>query len=276
MKFTLSMAAYDDYDGLFFTIQALRMYHPVAEMEILVLDNNPSSPHGEALRGFARGVPQVRVIPVTDRASSFIKYDCFKHATGDVIIGMDCHILLMPGAIQKLVEHWQMNPDSPDLVTGPLVYNDLTSLSSHMDPTWRGLDFGTWGTSKEDLDRGSPFEVPMQGMGFFSFRRAAWKGINPDFRQFGGEEWYVAEKVRSWGGRVMCLPQVQWMHRFDWPKRTFPLTNDAKVLNYYRGWLEVYGSLEHPMVQDMTAYWKTVMPESKLESLIQQAQTPLS
>lgn len=41
-KLTIGMATYDDFDGVFFSVQALRMYHPETEgAEIIVLDNNP-------------------------------------------------------------------------------------------------------------------------------------------------------------------------------------------------------------------------------------------
>ncbi|MGL1784034.1 hypothetical protein ACSTG0_23510, partial [Vibrio parahaemolyticus] len=62
-----------------------------------------------------------------------------------------------------------------------------------------------------------PFEIPMQGMGLFACRRDAWAGFNPDFRGFGGEEGYIHEKFRQRGGKVLCLPFLRWMHRFNRP-----------------------------------------------------------
>ena len=48
-KLTIGMAHFDDYDGLYFTIQALRLYHAEAmkDVELVVIDNNPESPHGK-------------------------------------------------------------------------------------------------------------------------------------------------------------------------------------------------------------------------------------
>lgn len=272
MKLTISMATHDDYDGVYFTVQSLRLYH-TNDLEILILDNNPDSPHGAALRRFAGDLPNCRLINVTDRKSSFVKYDAFAHATGDVVLQLDCHVLLEPGAIDALMVHWRANPDSLDMVTGPVVYNRLDACSTRMNPQWRGHDFGCWGDDPEALRAGVPFEIPMQGMGCFSMRRAAFGGINPHFRGFGAEEWYMAEKVRQWGGRVICHPKLRWVHRFAWPARTFPLSMESKVVNYYRGWLELYGSLTHPRMQEMTAHWLTQMPQPKLDGLIQRAMT---
>ena len=48
-KLTIGMATYDDYQGVFWTIQALRMYHAevMDQVEIIVIDNNPDSDHGK-------------------------------------------------------------------------------------------------------------------------------------------------------------------------------------------------------------------------------------
>lgn len=270
---TVSMATHDDYDGVYFTVQSLRLHHhlPVGT-EILVLDNNPDSEHGRALAGLAKSIKDLRVVPVRDRMSSFIKYDAFQEARGDVILGLDCHVLLQGGFIERLMAYWAANPGSADMLTGPLLYNDLRATSVKMNPTWRGHDFGTWGDDPAGVLSGVPFEVPMQGMGCFSFLRQHVPTINPGFRGFGAEEWYVAEKVRQNGGRVMCDPALGWNHRFDWPRRRFPLTLDDKVRNYYRGWLELYGSLDHPMVWAMSQHWLGMMSQEKLDALIAESQ----
>lgn len=53
-KLTIGMATYDDFHGVYFTIQALRLYHPITktdEVEFIIIDNNPNSSHGEATKG---------------------------------------------------------------------------------------------------------------------------------------------------------------------------------------------------------------------------------
>lgn len=271
MKLTISMATYDDYDGVYFTVQALRMYQEIGDAEILILDNNPTGPCGHVLRDFAANITNCRLIPVTDRKSSFVKYDAFRHATGDVVLGLDCHVLLHPGFIRELMNYWLDHPNGKNMLTGPVVYHRLDACSTHMAPRWRGHDYGCWADAPQ-LKDGKPFTVPMQGMGCFSIRREAWQGINPHFRGFGAEEWYIAEKVRQWGGEVVSHPALRWVHRFGWPVRTFPLTLEAKVINYYRGWLELYGNLDHPRMREMEDHWLTIMPKTKLQTLIQQAQ----
>jgi hypothetical protein len=269
MKLTLSMATYDDYDGVYFTVQSLRLHHRLPEgTEIVILDNNPTSAHGLALAHFSKTAPGIRIVEVTRRKSSFVKYDIATVAAGDVILGLDCHVLLQPGFIEALLAYWAAHPDSCDMLTGPLLYNDLKATSVKMEPRWRGHDFGCWADDHAAMVAGLPFPVEMQGMGCFSFLKTHFPKINPAFSGFGAEEWYVAEKVRQHGGRVVCHPQLGWNHRFDWPHRTFPLRLTDKVRNYYLGWLELYGRLDHPMIVEMTNHWRTQMPAAELDKVI--------
>jgi hypothetical protein len=272
MKLTISMATMEDYDGVFFTIQSLRMHHKLpADTEFLVLDNSPTGQHTEATKHLLEAVPNSRWVHVEDRKSSFIKYEAFKHATGDIVLGLDCHVLLEVGFIDHLLEWWGQNQRAKHQLTGPLLYSNLKTRSSHMNPEWRGVDFGTWGNNVEAMKGVEPFEVPMQGMGCFSFWRGCSPPILPDFHGFGAEEWYIAEKVRKHGGKTLCHPKMGWMHRFGWPKRAYAGGNKGRIINYYRGWLDLYKSLDHPLIQQMTKHWLSRMPESELDILIKKA-----
>jgi hypothetical protein len=54
-KLTIGMSVYDDFDGVYFTIQALRLYHLKhldIDTEFIVIDNNPNSPSGAETKIF--------------------------------------------------------------------------------------------------------------------------------------------------------------------------------------------------------------------------------
>ena len=127
------------------------------------------------------------------------------------------------------------------------------------------------GNHKDGLMLASPFVIPAQGMGCFSFLRKYAPKVNPHFSGFGGEEWYMAEKVRQQGGKVICHPELKWNHRFDWPKRTFPVNLRDKIANYYVAFLELYGDLMHPKCVEMTRYWKEHVPFDDLKASIEEA-----
>jgi len=63
-RLTIGMATHNDYDGVYFSVMSLLLYHQehLENAEILIVDNNPMSKHGEAVRGLAKRVPGVRYI----------------------------------------------------------------------------------------------------------------------------------------------------------------------------------------------------------------------
>jgi hypothetical protein len=231
---TIGMATYNDFDGVYFTIQALRMYQDLSDTELLVVDNYGCERTREFVESWAFG----RYILATEAVGTAAPRDLvFRAASGDAVLCCDSHIMFAPGAIARLKAYYREHPDCRDLLQGPLVYDDLHNISTHFDPVWREQMWGTWGTDPRGEDpEGEPFEIPMQGLGVFSCRKSVWPGFNTRFRGFGGEEGYIHEKFRQAGGRCLCLPWLRWMHRFGRPdKDPYPLTVDDKFRNYLIG-----------------------------------------
>jgi len=254
-KLTIGMATYDDYDGAFFTLQSLRMYHPEAmdDVELVVVDNNPQGPCAKPLKALEGQIPNYRYIPFQERVSTTTREVVFEEASGDYVVCMDCHVFVVPGAIKRLLDYFDENSETNDLLQGPLVYDDLTSFSTHFKPDWRQGMWGFWETDERGKDPDAePFEIPMQGLGLFACRREAWLGFNPNFRGFGGEEGYIHEKFRQSGARTLCLPFLRWLHRFNRPMGV-PYSNtwDDRIRNYLIGFDELGLELQ-PVVDHFT------------------------
>ena len=247
LKLTIGMATYDDFDGVYFSIQALRMYHPevINNIEIIVIDNNPASHHGKAIRNL-KGQTKIKYIPFHEYQSTAIRNLIFENASAPYVLSMDCHVLFERGSIKKLIEYYEQNPDTKDLLQGPLLYDDLKTISSHFDPVWRAQMYGIWATDDRAKNPDAePFEIPMQGLGVFSAKKSNWLGFNPAFRGFGGEEGYIHEKYRKSGAKTLCLPFLRWLHRFQRPLGVkYPLTVENKVRNYFIGCVELGSSVE--------------------------------
>lgn len=250
-QLTIGMATYDDFDGVFFSIQAIRMYHREIDVKFLIIDNNPTSVQGKATSEFIESLGvQAKYVAYAEKKSTFVKYKLFELADTPYILCMDCHIFFEPGSLKKLLVYYEQNPGTNDLLQGPLVYDDLKSISTHFDPVWRGGMFGIWATDQRggnaDLP---PFEIPMQGAGMMSCRKEAWVGVNSLFRGFGGEEGYVHEKFRKKGAKVLCLPFLRWMHRFRRPLGPqYPNTYEDRIRNYFISHLEL-GMPVDPIIQ---------------------------
>jgi hypothetical protein len=219
MRLTIGMATYRDFDGVYFSLNALRLYHAdvMPKIELVVVDNDPDGPQGERLRGFLANIADgagtfypANQKPVRDFPQPFnVQYvgmpgntgtsaprdHIFKVATGDAVLVIDSHVLLWPESVSRLLQYYQRNSDTRDLLSGPLVLDNLAGVHTHFADTWRDGMWGTWDTDRRGTSvHNAPFEIPAQGLGLFTCRRDAWLGFNPHFREFGGEE-LVADPV---------------------------------------------------------------------------------
>ena len=249
---TIGMATYDDYDGVFFSIQSLRMFHDICntnQVEFIVLDGNPDSSHGKACKSFIENVIKGKYIPNNNLTSSFDKYKIVNYASGSYILIIDCHVMIEKDGIKNLLHYFENHPNCKDLIQGPLWYDDLRNISTHFNVEWRGDMYGTWGTNVDAYKQGEPFEIPMQGMGLLAFEKINWPGINTNFKGFGGEEGYIAEKFRRNGGKNLCLPFLKWNHRFNRPNGVkYRLALEDRVWNYFVGWLELTKNPDDEMI----------------------------
>lgn len=244
-KLTIGMATHNDYDGVFFTIQSIRMFHKevLDDIEFVIVDNNPSGNHGKAVRELVDWIKEpIQYLPFTNYESSTIKNKVFELADTPYVMCVDCHVLLEPGSIKKLIDYYDSRKDYGNLLQGPLVYDNLSNISTHFDLSkWGSHMWGKWDTDDRGVDPDNePFEIPAQGMGLFSCRKDSWLGFNKKFRGFGGEEGYIHEKYRKNGKKTICLPFLRWLHRFNRPNGTEYSNNlEDRFRNYYIGFLEL-------------------------------------
>src|ERR671917_951395 len=264
---TIGMATYNDFNGVYFTLQALRLYQDLRDTELLVVDNYGCPATKELVEGWVHGARYVLATGV--RGTAAAKNLVFREARGEAVLCCDSHVLFVPGAIGRLKEYYRDHPDCPDLLQGPLVYDDLETISTHFEPVWRAEMWGTWATDPRGQDpEGEPFEIPMQGLGAFSCRKGAWPGFNPTFRGFGGEEGYIHEKFRRAGGRCLCLPWLRWTHRFatDSTGVAYPVTVEDKFRNYLIGHAELGLDLT-----PVRAHFSEILPEDRVEAVAAEA-----
>lgn len=237
MKLTIGMATYDDFHGVYFTVQALRMYHAeaMAECELLVVDSNPESRHGHDTKNLCANAG-VRYVEMPGGSTSTARNKVFQQATGNAVLCTDCHCLFPAGVIRHLLDWWSANSTCDDLLHGPRFDDSLSTekMANYFADRWRAQMWGIWEHDPRGEDpTGEPFDIPAMGLGVFSARRASWLGFHPEQRGFGGEEFYIHEKYRQAGRRVLCLPWLRWLHRFGRPDGVpYPLLLEDKVRNY--------------------------------------------
>ena len=235
---TIGLPTYKDFDGCYFTIQALRLYHDMDNCEILVIDTEE------------KGCKDLKTLcentgskyfhePSAAHTPSEAKNFVFERATKDYVLCIDSHILLPQNVIRNLKDYIAIHNPEKDLLQGPLLYDDLQNIATHFKPEWSGHMYGVWGTDPK-VYAGYPFDIPMQGMGLFCMKKANWPWFNRKFKGFGGEEGYIQEKVRQKGGKTLCLPFLKWVHRFARPNGVpYKLSIIDRIANYLIGWHEL-------------------------------------
>lgn len=238
MKLTTGMAVYNDFHGVYQTVQALRVYHGHVDMEVLVVDNFGDPLLETWCNNWIPG--KVTYKKYTDiQGTTAPRQKVFEYAQGEYVVCIDSHVFIWPGGLDRL---W----DGPHLIHGPMVWDNLEACVCQMDDEWRDNMWGVWGDSVrfKSLPK-EPFEIPMHGLGLFGCRKADWLGFNDQFRGFGGEEGYIHEKFKQAGRKVLCLPWLKWVHRFsELTGVRYKLDNRDRVRNYIIGHKELGLSLE--------------------------------
>jgi glycosyltransferase involved in cell wall biosynthesis len=265
IELTIGMATYRDFDGVYFTLEALRLYQDLESTEIVVVDNYGCDDTKELVATW----PAATYVRATDVVGTSAPRDLvFQAARGDAVVCCDCHVLFAPGVIGRLKRFYREHPGCDDLLQGPLLYDDGRTVATHFAAEWRAQMWGTWSTDRRGQEADAePFEIPMQGLGAFSCRRRAWLGFNPRFRGFGGEEGYIHEKFRQAGRRCLCLPWFRWMHRF---RRSvgapFPLHLEDRLRNYVIGHAELGLDLR-PVVE----HFAGALPRARVIAIVEEA-----
>ena len=129
-RLTIGMATYDDYDGVYFTIQSIRFHNPEldGQLEFVVIDNNPAGPCSDALSNLGKWVDGYRYISCDQWSGTAIRNLVFEEASSPFVLCIDSHVLIAPTALFKLISYFEANPDTPDLIQGPLLYDDLRKV----------------------------------------------------------------------------------------------------------------------------------------------------
>lgn len=237
MFLTIGMPTYDDFDGVYFTLQSLKAYHDLEDVELLVVDTKPKL--CEDTKKLCESVGASYYHRPDCQGTAPAKNAVFELAKGKFVMCLDCHILLVKDSVKKLKEYLKQNENTKNLIQGPLLYDDQKSTSTHFDPGWRGHMYGTWGNDPRAISE-EEFEIPMQGGGLYCCRKDAWPKFHPAFRGFGSEEGYIQEKFRQNGGKAVCLTFLKWIHRFGRPKGVpYPLSVVDRIFNYIVGWTEI-------------------------------------
>ena len=112
--------------------------------------------------------------------------------------------------------------------------------------------------------RTEPYETPGSGLGLFCIRRDALPKFPDGLRGFGGEEIHLHEAVRMNGGRSICLPWLQWTHRFGYVNGVPYVLNKEDKFNNNLRWEKMLGLESRQMyglgISDCVEHFREQIP----------------
>src|SRR5436305_959143 len=135
IELTIGMAVYNDFDGVYFTLQALQLYQDLEHTELLVIDNYGCDETKKLVERWIKGARYIRATDVTGTAAP--RDLVFREARGNAVLCCDCHVLFAPGAIARLKQFYREHPACNDLLQGPLLLDDKKTIATHFEPQWR-------------------------------------------------------------------------------------------------------------------------------------------
>jgi len=228
---TVGMATFDDPQGVWWTLSSLRMHHDLTGVELLVVDDHPIAGRGEIKNVCANA--QARYVHAPkNRGPAHAKNSVWEHATGTHVLLVDCHVLLAPNAIARLVAAARSGEVGHDMWVGPLRSEANARIATELAPELRGDFYGTWFVNNQHTGD-TPREVLAHGSALMFMQKDKWPAFSQHFKGFAGEEIYIHDKVRKQGGRVMYQPWLGWCHRFPrFGAVPYNLTLNDKFHNY--------------------------------------------
>lgn len=231
-KWSIGMPCYNNYVEVFFTVQALRMYHDLKDCEIIVIDNYGDDILEKYIKKDGGGVVKYHRCNSV-QSVSHAKNKIFEFAKGEFVLVMDSHILVKPGALDIKIEN-------DDLYQGPLFKSNCEEYYLEWLKAWRANMWGIWADPVEVVPD-EPKEIWAMGAGFFACRRESWLGFNENFKGWGGETGYLQEKYRKAGRKVWMHPKLIWQHLFctDGRKFSYPIHIKDRIRNYIIGFEEL-------------------------------------
>lgn len=153
MKLTIGLPHYEDFHGLFFTVQSLKMLNDVSNVELIIVENGPPNTHQKTVKSFiggdgGSGFASSKIVQCPEKGSATAKGKVFDHASGDVVAVVDCHVLFWPNIVDNLLAYFSEPENAKNIATGPLVLDNMKSYHTHFDNRIRGQMWGTWGTAR--------------------------------------------------------------------------------------------------------------------------------
>jgi len=265
-KLTIGMSNWDDVEGAFWTLSAIRQYHVPAEnkeVELLVIDDMPTKQ--EDLERLCT-LSAARYIHYSkNKGPAHAKDSVWELAEGEYVLLIDSHVLLSPCSVNYILDAIDNDLIGKDLWTGPLKNEAGHIVATDLLPEWRGAFFGVWNNNKE-IHNKPIIEIEGHGSAYTLMKKEHYPFFHKDFLGFAGEELFLHQKVRNNGGKCYVHKALGWVHRFHRSKAiTYRLLIEDKLRNYLIASYEMGWS-----IKQCCDYFRPRVPENLYDKTLQE------
>ena len=235
MILTIGMPSYRNPAEVWATLTALKMYHDLSDVEVLVVDNFGDLQVKEIVKNskfrYERFTEQQGASPAKNRV--------FELATGYFVLCIDSHVLLWEDSVKKLKEWIGENSEkAKNLIQGPMMYASGKKFASEWNNKWRGGMWGVWGAT-ETIPPKEEKEVEIFASALLGCRKDSWLGFPQKARGFGGQSGVIHQKYIKAGRKTIILPFLIWAHNFHRQCREYPAKDGDVIRNYLLGFKEI-------------------------------------
>lgn len=150
-KISFVIPTHCDVQGLWSTIIDYKINHRqhLSYTELVVIDQSADKRDGKVVKDWfpwaSKGFHSSKYVPYTESfGSSLAKEKGFQEANGEIVLCVDSHVILWPNSITSLIQFVEDHPESNDLLCGPMIYDDMQTVSTHLDNVWSSNQWGVW------------------------------------------------------------------------------------------------------------------------------------
>lgn len=268
------MLALDDFEGVYSTIQSIRMYHTdiLDDVEFIVIDNSPYSADGIQTKKFMeRNLNNVanRYIAYDLRRATCLKQKIYDYAETPYILYIEPRTMFISGVLRKLIDFFDQGKDGGNILHGPLIDADLGSSFTHFVEAeyWEDASCGKFESDPRAADpEADPFEIKNMFLGAFACRKDCWIKIPPAFigNSMKAEDTYIHAKARQLGKTSLCLPFFRWTYRWN---KIYGIRYANSVELLVRNNIVAYEKLGLN-TENIKEFVKKIYPENKFNEIL--------
>ncbi|MEW6570510.1 MAG: glycosyltransferase [Nitrospirota bacterium] len=237
---SIVVATYDRPDDLRNCLQCLLAQKPACRVEIIVVDNNPSSGKTPSV---VNEFPEVKLVSEPRKGLSYARNKGIAMTTGDIIITTDDDVTMPPDWLEKLIAPFARRDVM--VVTGNVLPGELETRAQHLFEAYGGLGRGfmSFEADRRWFESGVRHAVPTWRLG--STANAAFRAVIFSDPEIGlmdealgagtptgcSEDTYLFYKVLKAGYTILYEPQA-----YVWHKHRQTMTTLRKqIYNYSKG-----------------------------------------